>query len=294
MSVDLKDKGIIICFGDSITEGMGMPSESNYPSLLRAKLGGQIKVLNAGVGGETSNTIMSRANAVDFTVSNDITFKKGEKEVVLNRNLFEKMDGGPICYRYTVFGRDLPIKNLVIDGEAYSMRLESVKGGSEDDHRYIIARTNTENELTIKKGAKIHYDYTEFYDKIYCIVLLMGENDGRLGTTIDELIERYKIMSKKSEKFIAIIPHTGPDYTEKFKKAFGDATVCVREYCKEKFWEDYNLTKDEIDEQYIKEGILAPRFVYQGKKGDCHLSQLGYEVLADLVYKKGVKLKYWN
>lgn len=290
--MDNENKGVVICFGDSITEGMGMPYENNYPSLLRAKLEGQIKVINAGVSGETSNSIMSRANAIDFTLTHDITFKKGQSEVVLNRKLFSTMHGGEICYRYTVFGKDLPIKNLVIDGEPFAMRLEA--GEKEDDHRYIISRENLDNELTLKKGVKIHYDYSEFYDKIYCIVLLMGANDGVLGTTTDELIDRYKKIFEKGERFIAIIPHYSTDYTEKFKEAFGEATVNLREYCKEKVWEEYNLEQDDIDKQYISEGVLSPKFVFEGKKGDCHLSQLGYEILADLVYKKGKELKYWN
>ncbi len=290
--INLENKGVVICFGDSITEGMGMAYENNYPSILRRKLEGQIKVINAGVSGETSNSIMSRANAVDFTVANDITFSAGQSEVVLNRKLFSTMDGGEICYRYTVFGKDLPIKNLVIDGVPYKMRLEPVKDGTEDDHRYIISRTNTDSELTLKKGVKIRYDYSEFYDKRYCTVLLMGANDSNVG--VDELIARYKKIAALSEKFIAIIPHYSTDHTEKFTEAFGNATVSVREYCKEKVWEEYNLEMDETDKQYISEGILSPKFVYQGKKGDCHLSQLGYEVLADLVYRKGKELKYWS
>lgn len=289
--VNLENKGVVICFGDSITEGMGMPYESNYPSLLRRKLEGQIKVINAGVSGETSNSIMSRANAIDFTVTNDITFKKGQSEVALNRKLFSTMDGGEICYRYSVFGKDLPIKNLIIDGIPYTMRFEAGKDG-EDSHKYIIMREDTSAETTVKKGAKIQYDYSEFFDKRYCTVLLMGANDSNVS--VDELIARYKKIFSLSEKFIAIIPHYSADHTEKFKEAFGKATVSVREYCKEKVWEDYKLTKDETDEQYIAEGILSPKFVYKGVKGDCHLSQLGYEILADLVYKKGVELGYWN
>ncbi len=289
--IDLSGKGVVICFGDSITEGMGMPYESNYPSILRRKLDGQIKVINAGVSGETSNSIMSRANAIDFTVTNDIIFEKGQSEAILNRKLFCTIDGGEICYRYGVFGKDLPISNLIIDGKPYKMRFEAGKD-SEDSHKYILIRSEISAAFTIQKGTKIQYDYSEFYDKIYCIVLLMGANDG--GMQIDELIFRYKKIAEKSVKFIAIIPHYGADYTEKFIEAFGNATVNLREYCKEKVWEDYNLTMDETDKQYIGEGILSPKFVYKEVKGDCHLSQVGYEILANLVYEKGVELKYWN
>ena len=289
--IGLENKGVVICFGDSITEGMGMAYENNYPSILRRKLEGQIKVINAGVSGETSNSIMSRANAIEFTVTNDITFKEGQCEAVLNRKLFSTMDGGEICYRYSVFGKDLPLTNVVIDGVPYKMRFEAGNDG-EDSHKYILARSDASSVLTIQKGARVQYDYSKFFDKRYCTVLLMGANDSNVG--VDELIARYKKIAALSEKFIAIIPHYSTDHTEKFTEAFGNATVSVREYCKEKVWVDFKLQKDETDEQYISEGILSPKFVYQGKKGDCHLSQLGYEILAKLVYEKGVELGYWN
>ncbi len=289
--VNLENPGVIICFGDSITEGMGMDNEYNYPSILRRKLEGQIRVINAGVSGETSNTIMSRANAIDFTVANDIVFKQGESEVILNRKLFCTMDGGEICYRYGVFGKDLPISNLIIDGKPYKMRFEAGKDG-EDSHKYIISRENSDEELYIKKGVKVQYDYSEFYDERYCTILLMGANDGK--TDVDDLIARYKKIAATSEKFIAIIPHYGTDYTKEFTEAFGKATVNLREYCKETVWTEYNLERSEKDDYYISKGFLPSRFVYEGKKGDCHLSELGYKVLADLIYAKGVELGYWN
>ena len=70
------------------------------------------------------------------------------------------------------------------------------------------------------------------------------------------------------KKILAIIPRYGTDYTKEFTAAFGNATV--------------------------NEGILAPKFSFKGNKGDCHLSQLGYEILAYLVCRKGQELKYWN
>ncbi len=286
------EKGVVICYGDSITEGMAMRYEENYPSLLRNHLEGQFVLFNAGVSGETSNSIMSRANAIDFTLTNDITFKKGESEVVLNRKLFSTMSGGEICYRYGVFGKDLPIKNLIIDGAPFKMRF--VSGADEDSHKYIITRSETDTELTLKKGVKIQYDYSEFYEEIYCTIVLMGANDGSIGTTDDELIERYKKIFEKGENYIAIIPHYGTDLTEKFESAFEEKTVNLREYCKEEVWEEYSLVKEKIDEEYINDGVLSPKFSYNGNKGDCHLSKLGYKILADLVYKKGKELNYWK
>ena len=48
----------IICFGNSITEGLGVSEEGNYPSLLGKKLGQS--VINAGVSGDTTEDAIIR------------------------------------------------------------------------------------------------------------------------------------------------------------------------------------------------------------------------------------------
>lgn len=288
--VNLENAGVIICFGDSITEGMQVDKTQNYPSVLQKNLGNQITVINAGVSGEDSNTIMSRANAIEFTVTNDITFNAGQSEVTLNWKLFSTMDGGEIKYRYGKLGNGLSTKNVLIDGKPYTMRFEGAK--FESDGKYILTRQDSSSALTLKKGVKVEFDYSGIYDKRYCTIVLMCANDSNLSAT--ELISRYKKIAATSEKFIAIIPHYGTDYTKEFTEAFGNATVSLREYCKEEVWSAYNLEKDKKDEYYISQGYLSAKFVLDGKKGDCHLSALGYKVLGDLIYKKGIELGYWN
>ena len=48
----------VICFGNSITEGLGVSEEYNYPSLLSKKLGQS--VINAGVSGDTTEDAIRR------------------------------------------------------------------------------------------------------------------------------------------------------------------------------------------------------------------------------------------
>ncbi len=283
--INLENAGVILCFGDSITEGMQVDKANNYPSILQKNLGEQIKVINGGVSGEDSNTIMSRANAIEFTTAKDIIFSAGQSEVELDARFFMTADGGEIRYRYGKTGNELSSKNVIIDGKAYTLT-----GKGED--KYSISRQDSSAALTIKKGAKAKFDYGSVYDKVYCTIVLMGANDSNL--TADQLIERYKKIAATSERFIALIPHYGADNTEKFEAAFGNATVNLREYCKEEVWSAYNLEKTSKDDYYISGGNLSAKFVLGGKKGDCHLSELGYKILGDLVYKKGVELGYWN
>lgn len=282
---------VVICFGDSITEGMAMARPDAYPGVLGQHLEGQIKVLNAGVGGENSYTISSRANALPFTVTNEVIFEKGEYEYVSNYKIFSGINGEMMRYRYGVMGRELPITNLFIDAKPYTLRFERV--GTEEEDKYILCRENASEKEIIKVGALIRYDYSRIYSECYCTVLLQGANDGDMP--IDIIIDRYKKIEALNERFIAIIPHyRGDTVAEKFRTAFSDRCVDLREYCKEKVWKDYNIEKDENDIKCLSDGKLSTRFIHKAVYGDCHLNKLGYKVLADLVYKKGIELGYWK
>ncbi len=64
-----KEKGstLIIAFGDSLTAGYGLPLPESYPSQLEEALlkkGYTVKVINAGVSGETTKGNSERANFI--------------------------------------------------------------------------------------------------------------------------------------------------------------------------------------------------------------------------------------
>jgi acyl-CoA thioesterase-1 len=65
----------ILALGDSLTEGLGVANEDNYPSQLQRKLPSHIKVINAGLSGETSTGLLNRLDWVlkqkpDLTILN--------------------------------------------------------------------------------------------------------------------------------------------------------------------------------------------------------------------------------
>lgn len=58
-------EGVIVALGDSLTAGLGVDLDKNYPSLLEKRLkseGYTFRVVNAGVSGETSSGTLSRIN----------------------------------------------------------------------------------------------------------------------------------------------------------------------------------------------------------------------------------------
>lgn len=59
----LADERVVVCLGDSLTEGYGLAPEESYPSLLEGMLrerGHAVRVVNAGVSGSTSASAASR------------------------------------------------------------------------------------------------------------------------------------------------------------------------------------------------------------------------------------------
>jgi acyl-CoA thioesterase-1 len=54
----------VLCLGDSLTEGYGLPPKQSYPAVLEARLHEQgyshVRVINAGISGSTSASAVSR------------------------------------------------------------------------------------------------------------------------------------------------------------------------------------------------------------------------------------------
>ncbi len=63
----MDDRPVIAALGDSLTAGLGVEPEQNYPSQLQRKVdeaGYRYRVVNAGVSGETSAQGLNRLSAV--------------------------------------------------------------------------------------------------------------------------------------------------------------------------------------------------------------------------------------
>ena len=284
---------VIICFGDSITEGMHTKKENKYPTILSNNLNGQYKVINAGVSGENSYTISARANALEFTVTNPITFAAGQTEFESDWKIFSGINGEMMKLRYGTMGKELSIKDVIIDGKPYTLRYQASPDKVEENGKYFLGRKDATQAVKIPVGAKIRFDYSQIYKNRYCAVVLMGANDGG-KVSIDELIARYKAIEATAEHFIALVPHKGTNYTAEFEEAFGNKCVNIRAYANGSLYQYYDLDKTMVDESDLKEGILPRTFSLNLEKNNVHLNDLGYKILGDLVYKKGVELGYWK
>ncbi len=62
------EKFVVLALGDSLTEGLGVAKDGNYPALLEAALHAegypQVEVVNSGLSGETSSGLLARVDWV--------------------------------------------------------------------------------------------------------------------------------------------------------------------------------------------------------------------------------------
>jgi acyl-CoA thioesterase-1 len=66
-TIDRTGWPVIVAFGDSLTAGLGVPAEQNYPSQLQAELdarGYKYRVVNAGISGDLSLGGLNRVDKV--------------------------------------------------------------------------------------------------------------------------------------------------------------------------------------------------------------------------------------
>ena len=280
---------VVICWGDSLTQSMSMAQGYKYPQHLQSDLNGQYKVINAGVPGENSNTISARANVIEVVLTKDIVFEKGKSSIELNREFLSTADGETLVFKG--FGNQLAFDKIIIDGQSFTITFKN--GEHWDEGIYTIVREKTDKKLTLKKGTAVKFDYSSQFAKNYCNVILMGANDS--GVSVDELIKRYKKLGESSDKNIYIIPYyTETNVADKFKAALGKNALDLRDYYVNHAHKDYDLEMTDLDKWCIKKGKVPGTFCLNNNQDDCHLSSIGYKVMADQVYKKGVELGYWK
>ncbi len=284
--VQNREKKIVVCWGDSITEGMGMQYGTDYPTRLQELLGDNYKVINAGVSGETSTAIMSRANAIPICLTNDITFPAGKSYITLSRDLFSTTDGEVIYYR--AWGNKLPFKTVIIGGVEYDMLGWGKNAGTTFN---LYRKGDTSSALTIPAGTSASFDYSEYFDEIYCNVMLVGANDG--GPSVDTLITKYTQLAATAQNSLMIIPHYDTDYSAEFKAAFGTKALDIRSYFMTDAAADYGFTLNSNDNSLIAQGHVPNLFNYNLEAKNCHLNELGYQALANQLYKQGKLNNYW-
>ncbi len=291
---------VITCYGDSVTEGMGMGQADKYPTILQTLLGSDYKVQNAGDGGEKTQSIMSRQGSLKLYTKKELIFKKNQGTLLIDQGAGRGVitSNGLEVQWTSPFGRDVPINKVTINGVSYKLQFENFDWSNCHCETYLI-RENTSKPVTIPAGSEVILEIAQISKTNYCDIYFMGFNGD--WKTIDELIAQYQQMVdyRNDDNYLVVIPFwdkvkNAEAYT-KFKAAFGDHALDLVQYCVDGGMTKLGLSVTTEDQECLNNGILPYSLKLYGSnnKGDVHLSAKGYKVLANALHEQGKKINLW-
>lgn len=304
---------IILCWGDSLTEGMGMEigNGTKYPDALQNLLGSDYKVWNGGYSGDTSLAIMTRQGAIKLTTKEAITFKAGETTIKLGlrkEGFGFLMDDGNELNRMNIevgtASRNptiLRLNPITIGDRRYNLGFTFDGVADKVDGAYYVTLSragDTAQELTIPAGTKVTLGNVDMSDKSYCEVILMGANDGLSSSEADInlLISRYRRMVDHMghDRYLIIVPYwSNGAFIEPFKQAFGNKAIVLTEEITAERMKAIGVTPTDTDIAMLSKNLIPQSLRYKNNPGDVHLNKYGYKLIAQFLHERGQQLGYW-
>lgn len=212
-----KNKGILsffktrkkyYCDGDSLSMGT---NEGRYPTILQSLLGGYAEVVNTGVGGESTDTIIARQGAfpvsarVDFVLYANKTIKSIVADgtgIYLPENSF--LQSMYDNYLVTPLLQMTPdyVNPVYINGIACELSIVTRDGGnsqiSTDNTWYINRIDDGADDITIKTGTAMYFG-AGIQHREYARVAWIGTNGGYYdATTLAAKLKKYEEFNNNS------------------------------------------------------------------------------------------------
>lgn len=319
-----EDAKMIVCWGDSLTAphtGDGwkgnikylLMGDNSYPAVLQSNLGNGYRIVNAGVGGENTLTIMARQGAFPMELAHDVViyndeYKKydkflGNKDVPAFRSSYNGKTITPLLQRGWKEKSPAKVNPSQICGKEYMLESESHFWTEEGEYifeynYFINPRGEAEKTDTLKEGSVIQTYAMRHLREAYANVFFMGQNGG--FEDVADLIRQYQAMItySQSDKFIIIGYHTPNKVTptvqrmeemeDSLQQAFGDHYINLRKYMVNYGLKDASFNPTQADLDSIAKGKVPPQLVPDG----CHFTSVGYRLLAILVEKQMKLLGY--
>ena len=267
----------VLCWGDSVTEGMAMPRGKDYPAQLAALLGPGYEVLNSGDGGEDSVTISARQGAVPITTATDIPFPAGERAVRIGDaadNGFRTPTGEKTKLTLAL-GRAIPVNPVEIGSASYTIAFRDFRWNTPTNPiSYTLWLERGEGGAararTIPAGTPVTFASVAATPEAYCEIIFMGANGG-WDNDVEKLIAQIRAMvARRGENlpYLVIVP----------------------------YWQSFSqLKRDAFKAAFGRHAVefpVAASLCYRNRM-NVHLNEHGYALLASLLHERGAELGYW-
>ena len=304
--------------GDSLTLGAGTTDANedgysdydthSYPALLAKKI--NMPVYNYGVGGETVATILGREGSVPMVVDS-LYISGSATRVFFPPETIKSITGEeakPLLQR----ARIADVNPCYIAG--IKGTLDYDPGNETSDPMYSFAREEPGEAVQLRGPVIIETQQMRKLEPGQLLLLWMGHNnietdlDNDVDAFADYLIERHKtaIEHERPAGYIILsapVTNKTASSAEKYKPiyermqaVFGIHYLNIVDYLINSGVYDAQAYDNSIE---MTDGIIQDMAAYRipsvlRAPDGVHLNGMGYQLVADQVYKRGQLLGYWT
>lgn len=278
----------IVCFGDSLTEGIG-GNGVNYPSCLKQIITSKncdnslkdIIVYNEGNSGESSISIASRSDGIKMITSSDINFSKlsSREQIYFATEKGEVIEPWHSSKYFT---------KVTIDGIKGQIRFDEKK------YRYYFIRNSFVRSRRIPTGSEIVIEKNDMYKDAFPIVFI-GQNGGY--ESIEDLISQQKaIIPQKmydNGMYLVLGLTSGSASDRKelelaMDKEYGANYINLRQIMSGERVSDFVTAISDMDKKDMQDGIVPQ--CLRAKNDMVHLNSDGYQMIAQILYERMIEL----
>lgn len=306
------DRKTIVCWGDSLTA----PHNSNvliatvketffgnslsFPEHMQRDWADDYNIINAGVGGENTLTIMSRQGVFPMKLFQDVVFnrdKNGKPFAKFPLIVLRSSYNSELVYPFRQYGYDEKSPAMInpcsINGKDYELSII-------EDKKYYVLKPKDEDiyDSIIKTGSVINTFASKHLRNCYAYIFFMGQNGS--FADVGELIKQYKAMIDYcgSDRYIVIGFHKPnksistinrmKEMEDSLQMAFSNHYINLRDYLVRNGLSDAGLTPTEEDKDSMSIGQVPPQLMVDG----VHFTNDGYKLISNLVKVKFKELRY--
>lgn len=284
----------IICWGDSLTQGAG-GNGATWPQALqdaiRSKLQMDIPVVNMGVGGEDTYTILGRSGVVPFVTGADFTIPSSAK-----KSVSITMESGAGALVTPLRQGKAGMETVWIGGVKGRIRVHQASP-YEGDFSYSFVRSSKGKKTFVPAGTEIITAGSQSYTD-YLPVIFMGQN-GHYSDVQDLIRQHRMLIDRHSDgRFLVIGISSGnaagnAEMEKAMEEAFGRQYINLRDYMCTRAMADAGLEATEADLARMAEGS-TPLSLHASPEDTIHFNATGYELIGKLVYARMDELGYFN
>lgn len=306
----------IVCWGDSLTAGAGGDGVT-YPKILQSLIqehicdqydlkshldskytylmdsddyAVNIPVVNMGVGGENTITILGRNGAIPYIVSESLTIPTDTTPVEIR---FTSKEGQRVV---PLRQGNAGINPVIIGGIEGKLSI-SQESSTSKDYSYHFTRSAAGEPKTVPAGTEIITAASSQYLD-YVTVIFIGQNGGYSDP--EDLIRQQRAIidhqTANNDRFIIVGLHTGTQESRRaleaaMEKEYGEKYINLREYMSARAMADAGLEPTTEDSAQMKQGATPYSLMAEDH---LHFNSTAYELIGNLIYNTMNELGYFD